>query len=301
MDAASEGFPKVESVEVDTDALAKLTREEPFIELAFNLLRESAAYVCIGANIMGPRPTWHRHQAVVGGNMARLFKLMCGLLDQASQRRLETTSIMGRLVFETCVNIRYLSLNFSPELFDSYIRYSLRHERRLHDRIQSNVAARSGVVLPIEDRMLKSLARAERLAGISLSSVDLKDKAPWGGKNLYDKAEAVGLENLYLAAFGGLSHNIHGNWQDLYQFHLEAEDSENPEFKPNLGWSRLRPQYLFGLATTATETVENAAGFLGGQYAVDDLKPRLDDLMERVNIGNQAHEAYLQKKTWPEI
>jgi hypothetical protein len=266
-----EGFPEIKRVEINRETLAAATKERPFLDLAFNLLIEAGSYVCIGACIMGPSPTWDRHRSIVGGNMVRLYKMMSGLLDQASQHRLETTVIFGRLVFETCVNIRYLVQNASSELFESYIRHSLRHERRLYDRIQSNVKARSGAVLPIEDRMLKSLARTERLAGIALDTVDLRNKAPWGGKNLFDKAEAVGLGQAYLAAFGGLSHNVHGNWQDLYQFHLEVDDVEPPEFKPSLEWSPLRPQHLFALAKIATETVGNASAFLGGEYAVSDL------------------------------
>ena len=117
--------------------------------------------------------------------MVRLYKLASGLLDQTMQKRAETTVIFARLVFETCVNVRYLVAHFSPELVDSYVRHSLRHERKVLDTIQQSVASRGGTYLPIEDRMLRSLARAERLAGVALSSVDLTDRAPWGGKNLY--------------------------------------------------------------------------------------------------------------------
>jgi hypothetical protein len=55
------------------------------------------------------------------------------------------------------------------------------------------------------------------MAGITLDSVDQKNRAPWGGKDLHQKAEAVGSGEAYLAAFGGMSHNMHGSWQDLYQ------------------------------------------------------------------------------------
>ena len=54
--------------------------------------------------------------------MVRLLKLLSGFLDQTSQKRRETSEILGRLAFETVVNVRYLIVNFSPALVDSYIR-----------------------------------------------------------------------------------------------------------------------------------------------------------------------------------
>ena len=63
------------------------------------------------------------------------------------QDRRETSDILSRLAYETIVNVRYMVAHFSPTLIDSYIRHSLRHERRLRDTIQTNVAAREGEVL----------------------------------------------------------------------------------------------------------------------------------------------------------
>jgi hypothetical protein len=294
-------FPKIEQVEVVPEKLAASTREAPFVELSFNLLREAGSYVCLAASITGPNPAWDRDQSVVGGNMVRIFKLISGLLDQASQDRLETSVIFARLIFETCVNVRYLVVNFSPELVDSYIRHSLRHERKLNDKIQDSIRQRGGAALPVEERMLKSLERTERIAGVALSRIDLKDKSPWGAKHLHDKAKHVGLGEAYLAAFGGLSHNVHGSWQDIYQYQLATTDDEEAEFRPNLEWARVRPQYLFGLAMIVTGTVGNAARFLGGEYALSQIVDKLSDLELRIKLGSSAHEAYLSKKRWPEI
>jgi hypothetical protein len=38
---------------------------------------------------------------------------------------------------------------------------------------------------------------------------------------------------MYLAAFGGGSQNVHGNWMDLLEYHLE-EDGDG--FAPSLEW-----------------------------------------------------------------
>lgn len=292
-------FPSVDCVSVDLDAVRAFTREEDFTALAFDLLKEVAHYVTIAACVMGPEPTWTRDLATVGGNMVRLWKILGAYLDQTMQRRYETTTIFARLAFETIVNVRYLAENFSPDLVDSFVRHSFRHERRMVDKINQNISARGGQVLPIEDRMLRSINRSADFAGVKLEDVDLKDRTPWGGKHLRDKAKAVGLEVAYDAAFGGMSHNVHGAWQDLYHFQLESEDGKH--FTPKLEWGNPRPQITLALGQLAIGAVRSSVAFLGGDEAIQSLEGKLDDLDNRIHAVNVAHEAYLTQKTWPSI
>lgn len=231
--------------------------------------------------------------------MVRLSKLLSAFLDQTVQKKMETSTILSRLAFETIVNVRYLIANFSPELVNSLVRYSLKHERRLHDTIQANIQERGGDVLHVEQRMLNSIDRAARIAAIALDSVDLKDRAPWGGKDLRQKAIAVGLEQPYLAVFGGMSHNVHGSWHDLYQFHLETDEAG--AFTPKLDWGRPRPQPLFALGHLALSAVADFLMFIGGKPALDQLREQLRDLAARIGSVDDAHESYLSGKTWPAI
>lgn len=231
--------------------------------------------------------------------MVRLWKILGAFLDQTMQRRYETTTIFARLAFETIVNVRYLAENFSPGLVDSFVRHSFRHERRLVDKINQNVSERGGEALHIEQRMLKSINRSAQFAGIRLEDVDLKDRTPWGGKHLRDKAKAVGLESAYDAAFGGMSHNVHGAWQDLYQFQLESEDGEH--FAPKLRWGNPRPQITLALGQLSIGAVRSSVAFLAGEEALQALEAQLDDLEDRLHSVNVAHEAYLSKKIWPAI
>jgi hypothetical protein len=202
------------------------------------------------------------------------------------------------LIFETTAVLRYLMANFSPDLVDAYVRHSLRHERRLWDRIQMNIANRGGEVLPIENRMLLSLGRAARVAGMALGSIDLRNRGPWGGKDLRQKAEAIGWSGAYDGVFGGMSHSIHGSWHDLCSYHLEADEGR---FAPALKWSWARPQTLFALGTLVTETNAEVFSFLGGELAVDQIGNRLVDVDAGIREADDAHERYLGGKLWPEI
>ncbi len=292
-------FPEVQRTNIDREIIASFTSEWDHMAVAVDLLREVASYVCISASIMGERPSWSRDQAIIGGHAVRLFKLLSGLLDQVCQRRRETADILLRLIFETSVNARFLMQEWSAELADSYVRTSLRHERKLRDTIEANVSARNGDLLPIEDRMLRSIDRTAVLAGVPLDTVDLKQKAPWGGKHLAQKAKDVGWLDAYDAVFGGMSHNVHGSWQDLLTHHLGVE--QDGRFVPEFEWTRPRPQALLATSILVVEVVAEVAHFLGGKIALDQLDPLLADLHQRIGEANLLHESYLSGKTWPEI
>ncbi|MGY3387831.1 hypothetical protein ACVWW6_000422 [Bradyrhizobium sp. USDA 3311] len=63
----------------------------------------------------------------------------------------------------------------------------------MRDKIRANIEARGGIILPIEDRMLRSIERAAKSAEVDLDTIDPKDKRPWGGKNVFQKTKEVGL------------------------------------------------------------------------------------------------------------
>jgi hypothetical protein len=146
---------------------------------------------------------------------------------------------------------------------------------------------------------MKSLSRAERAAEISLDDVDGSAKGHWGGKNIYQKTEAVGLGDAYRAAFGGGSQNIHGNWSDLYGNHLEWDESG--AFTPRIDWARVRPQTLNFLTLVIAETLPEYFRFMAGEDIANHFEPKMLDLHDRVYVVIDAHEAYLKTKTWPKI
>ena len=295
---ATETLPKIEKTNVDSEAIAKFTSEADFMGLTVSLAIETGQYVCVAASTTGVEPTWNRDQAAIGGNMVRMYKLIDAMLDQTCKHRGEMSFLLARLVFETVVNVRFLIENFSTPLINSYVEYSLRHEKKLWNEIARQIAARKGIVLPIEDRMQRSIDRAFQASGLTLGDVDLSNKAPWGNRNLYQKAEAVGLDALYLSMFGGGSHSIHGSWEEIYGNHLEWEGSR---FTPQLEWQRPRPQVLLAICPVIIDTVFAYFTFIAEQVADELFAAPLYDLIHRISVVSTAHEGYLAGKTWPEI
>ena len=288
-------FPEIERIELDLPKLEAATAEAPFVRAAFDLLRETTGYVTISANILKGGSTLSRDNAVINGNLVRLWKLLCELLSMTAERHRETSSILARVIFETIVNTKYIIKNFSPETVESYIRHSLRHERELRDTVQNNIAARNGIVKPIEDRILGSIEKAERYAGISLDSIDVTKRQPaWGGISLWKKAEQVGLDIAYLAAFGGMSHNVHGSSQDLCEYQLEP--LADGTFRPHLQWHRPRPQILNSTSKLVIDLLWAYFRHLENENVEAYFWSKLDDLWKRVEQADRAHENWLANK-----
>lgn len=281
----------IERTSIEEGVLKAFVNEGQHFAVAFDLFRESASYVCLLASTtVGYKPTWNTGQAVLGGHLVRMFKLMRFVMEESIERRAELLSILIRLLAEAVINLRFLVRNFSRELIDSYLAFSLQHEKELADLIRSNIRDRDGLPLPIEARMLRSIQRTFDNSQFSEESLPSKKIRNWGDKNLFEKAKLVDLADAYSAVFGGPSRNVHGGWQDLLQHHVDCESPG--EFKARLEFTRPRPQAVYSLTHLITETLIEYADFLG-HPSVHPVLERLHDLIGRNQRASDLHEAYL--------
>lgn len=286
-------LPPVARVAVDPEVIAGFTREHQFTDLALDLLAETGTYACYAASMTDETGTWSRDEAAVGGNMVRLYKLVHAILDQASQERAEIMMMVLRITFETIVNLRFMIQEFSSEMVNSYITYSMKHERKLLETIERNVAASGGRQRHIEGRMKRSLERTAIAAEVTYDQVDMKQKN-WGGKNTYEKAKALDWNEVYLGAFSGPSHNVHGSWQELYANHLEWDGAGR--FTPNLEFGRPRPQPISAICWLITEALYDYYAFKMGEDNIEPLWAPVSDLQGRILALDEAHEVYLQRR-----
>ena len=207
------------------EEIALFKSEDDYMRLSVDIMVEVGQYICLAACILpGDRKAWSLHEAILGGHIVRLVKLVRALLDQTCQRRRETTFVFGRMAFECIINLKFLLKNASLELFKSYIHYSLKHEKKLRDEILKNIEDRGGEILDIEQRMLNSINRSFKTSKTTPAEIDFSKLKDWGGKNLFEKARDVGLADGYIAGIGGPSHNVHGNWQELIEYNIEKNE-----------------------------------------------------------------------------
>jgi uncharacterized protein DUF5677 len=283
---------------VDEATLLSATSEEPFSRESFECLKELAQSVVLTAGVhrldaRGAPRLMTRDEAILGGLMARCAKLHFGLLDATAGRKMELLNFFVRGVVETAVNLRYLLEFGTPDVYDAFVRYSLRVDKQLHDRINANVAARGGTVLPIEDRMLQGIERAFAVAGLTLDSVDADDRSGWSKGGVWGRFKELGLKDAYVSMFGIQSHYVHGNWHDLYAYHLNAEDGG---FTVDVTFGDIRPQPVLAAIVVLTDAslryLTEAAPPSDDRAVLED---RIEFCMEKARLIERLHEAFLQR------
>ncbi|UPT95115.1 DUF5677 domain-containing protein [Bradyrhizobium barranii subsp. apii] len=285
-------FDSIRTTDVSASRTNTFTSEDDFNGLSVELLIEVGSFICVAANLLPHGGRWSRNEAVLGGHVVRLYKLISALLDQICQRRREITFIIGRLTFECIVNLRFLLKHADdPTVFHSYVAYSMRNERRLQDKIEERIAAREGKILPVETRMLNSIAKVANASGVCIEDASASRPKEWADKNIFERAEAVGLGESYLGAFRGPSASVHGNWMDLLEFQLDTHHDEGT-FAPSFEWRNPRPQIAQTIAHLATEAVRDYFRHLG-EGPLEFIDERFDELSSRILEAMKAHEAYL--------
>jgi hypothetical protein len=283
----------IKATDVSEERFKTFSTEDDFNGVAVELLIEAGSYICVAANLL-PSDThrWNRDQAILGGHLVRLYKLVSALLDQICQRRQEIAFIIARIAFECIVNLRYL-IKFAndPEIFDSYVAHSLRQEKRLDTKIREMIDARGGEVMPVENRMLNSIAKTAKASAIRIEDLSASRPRNWADKTLAERAEAVGLGDAYLGTFGGASAAVHGSWMDLLEFQLDTNHDE-VSFAPSFSWRNPRPQIGQTVAYLATQAARDYFNFVG-EGPLEFMDEKFDDLSSRVRKAAQAHDAFL--------
>lgn len=285
-----------EKTEINESAIAMFDSENGFMNLAVELLKEVGVFTTISAcayrldESNTPRK-WSRNEAITGGLMIRITKLQSSFIDQICQGRMEIAMILFRCIGESLINIRYLLEKNSDVLSDKFIEYSLREEKRLLNKIRTNVLER-GSELPIEKRMINSINHTFQVSSFKPEDVNENKRESWE-ETIYKRAEAVGMKDMFFSIFSLPSHDVHGNWQNLLSNHLEFEDGM---FSPNPDWKAPRPQPLFAICVLSADVNR-----LYLMKALPDCPDRqrvlalLDDLDFRVRIVDKLHEKFLQK------
>ena len=232
-------LPKYSLVDIE-----KFDKEDQFMDAYVELLKQSIEliYRVVGLKYCdseGIPKKINKDEAVVGGNMTRLIKLNTSFLQNICEGRLEICYILNRCIAETAINTKFLLIEGEDRVKRNYIKNSLITEKELWETILTNVKNRNGDVLPIEERMKKSIQSSFDKSDFDLEEV--KRSSKW--KSIKERANVVAGEMFYSVYYGISSHSIHGNWQDILISNLKKVENG---FELNLDWNRPRPQIIDG-------------------------------------------------------
>lgn len=282
-------LPKYTHTEIE-----KFDSEDNFMDAYVELLKQSIEliYRVVGlkyCDIDGVPKKISKDEAVVGGNLTRLIKLNTSFLQNICDGKLEICYIINRCIAETAINTKFLLIEGEERVKRNYIKNSLITEKELWETIITNVKDRNGDVLPIEERMQKSILNSFDKSDFDIDDVNRSSK--W--KKIKERADMVAGEMFYSVFYGISSHSIHGNWQDILLNNLKKlEDG----FELNLQWNRPRPQIIDGAIILNLDIVKTFCerelnGETTGKAIIDKCKV----LSEYHFDLNQNHEKWLMK------
>lgn len=282
-------LPKYSNTEIE-----KFDSEDNFMDAYVELLKQTIEliYRVVGLKYCdneGIPKKISKDEAVVGGNLTRLIKLNTSFLQNICEGKLEICYIINRCIAETAINTKFLLIEGEERVRRNYIKYSLITEKELWETILSNVKDRSGDVLPIEERMQKSILNSFDKSDFDLDEV--KRSSKW--KSIKDRANLVAGEMFYSVFYGISSHSIHGNWQDILISNLKKLEEG---FELNLEWNRPRPQIIDGAIILNLDIVKTfCERELNGNTTGNLIIEKCKVLNEYHSDLNQNHEKWLMK------
>jgi Family of unknown function (DUF5677) len=161
----------------------------------------------------------------VKGLMHRMCRLMLANVALSHEGLYgETTLIVDRCIVESGVIVSWIVKCKNGDEINRYLASGLKAELELQREIETRISKRSGLVLPIEERMLKGIEATCKSAGLNSKEVEATKKMP----PFPGLIQALGLESLQdvvLMKMG--SHAVHGTWPSLLVHYLEpGEDGE---------------------------------------------------------------------------
>jgi hypothetical protein len=231
--------PKYTEAEIE-----KFDKEDLFMDAYVELLKHSIQMLYHVVDFKycddeGNPKKINKDDAVLGGNLTRLIKLNTSFLQNICEGKLEICHIINRCIAETSVNIKFILIESEERVKRNYIKHSLITEKELWEIILNSIRIRGGDVLPIEQRMQKSIQNSFDNSDFDLEEV--KRSSKW--KSIKSRADEVAGELFYSVFYGIASHSIHGNWQEILFNNLTKFEEG---FKLNLQWQRPRPQIIDG-------------------------------------------------------
>jgi hypothetical protein len=285
---------------VDISSLDNETSRGKVTTLAFELYKETIRVLNLAAHILDQASSGggglSRNQAICAGLLIRMVKFMVAVLDLTCKNdRGEIVLSLTRSIMESAFNLEFLVRADDDKHYDDFVKYSLGAERELYDLLQANIARRGdGPVLPIEQRMLRSLDRLCEASGVKIEDVHPKWSS-WAG-GLKQRLQFLQMEEQYVFMHRLPSHAVHGTWVDLYKQHLEY-DLQTKLFSTRSKW---RPTDARAYGPTGAFVLNAVEPYVEKFFSTIPesklLLERIDDLRNRIITVEEAHEQLIAEK-----
>ena len=213
---------------IDADDMRKCRETGDYSPVLFEWYKFVAGLCVTFANLLQDTPIVRKDIT------KRDYGILIGLLNRSARIMLanvalshkggfgESTSILDRSIFESCVVLSWLCKSTKKDRFDRYIASGLKTQIELKTQLEKAIDARGGVKLNIEVRMLKSVEGCLDEAGFDENKIKLTKGLP----DLASMLEYLGHQRFsYTAGQRISSHHVHGTWVGLRNHYIELADN----------------------------------------------------------------------------
>lgn len=278
---------------VDVDELERATDEEPFVREGFELLKEASVLLLAIAGIRTEalRDGLPRNHAIIIGHYARMTKLMKTLIRQIADGHGGDQQIaVSREFMDSVSTVMYLLDDPGDgSRYTSYVMDSLIAEREFLKDVREQVALRGDVLLPIEERINRSIA--ETLAAAGVREEDIPSRRNNGWPNAQVRIDLLG-PTAY-AAYRTGSGSVHGSFADIYKNHLdETAGGFEIEVRPQ----PFRSQPLLSMALLSMITLADYSRIFLCMPFPEVFEERGRALQSLLRQVDEQHERYLTER-----
>ena len=213
---------------IDADDMRKCRETGDYSPVLFEWYKFVAGLCVTFANLLQDTPIVRKDIT------KRDYGILIGLLNRSARIMLanvalshkggfgESTSILDRSIFESCVVLSWLCKSNKEDRFDRYIASGLKTQIELKTQLEKAIDARGGVKLNIEVRMLQSVEGCLDEAGFDENKIKLTKGLP----DLASMIEYLGHQRFsYTAGQRISSHHVHGTWVGLRNHYIELADN----------------------------------------------------------------------------
>lgn len=213
-------------ISIDWEAVESASERQPFDRLGWELIARAGqigeiVVEATGVDDSGNRRALTLDEAVIGGLLVRMTKLLRGLFDASQSDESEAHQILARCVVETAVNLRWLLLQNDPEEYKRFRADSFVTWRKL---LAVTKPAGDATLDGIAERVERHVERELAAAGLTWEDIP-KQPGSWGRGSFRQRLADLDMEGLYLTLFATHSYYVHGSWHELRTFHLRTEES----------------------------------------------------------------------------
>jgi hypothetical protein len=172
----------------------------------------------------------------------------------------ESTSILDRCIFESCVILSWLCKSTKEDRFDRYIASGLKTEIEVRNQLQKAIDARGGIKLTIEDRMLRSVEECFSEAGFDENKI-MRTK---GLPDLASMLDSLGHQRFFYTAGQRISsHHVHGTWVGLRYHYIELD--KNGVYRTKQSSPTHVNQYVY-ITYVVLDALSNFVNFVFSSY-----------------------------------